>query len=434
MAIQFPNFLGVPVRTPDYSAVGDIFENYYKGRAMPKDDLIKAIQAEFARPLAEQSLLSSRLSNRRSQMELNKMAREAEEQAKYENLLRQAISGNMPASATVAPVAAVAPQQAQQTASAFSPIDYTQMFMPQQAKTYDPIPRVRELLAQESNSDTTPMQGFDPSKMDKRFVPVDRAATGLPASAYKPKPEVTSVGVPMPQTQADNVPQQNVPQQTQSDEIVLQQGAPHLAGIDQLWDARPEMHKYLEARGYKKTQETKMDKNGKVTIKTVYPSGTITLKTIGGKQALDDESIPLTTKSLNDAVKQVRATDAIIPYIDELIRMGSNDEMPMTYFLPTDAQAQYHRVANEALDKYIVATGLNATDKSLDTVKDILFRSFGESTDNWIKGLQKARANKLRERAANVKMINQGLKKSVNFDAPTANVNDNDPAGVMGSE
>lgn len=423
MAIQFPNFLGVPVRTPDYSAVGDIFENYYKGRAMPKDDLIKAIQAEFARPLAEQSLLSSRLSNRRSQMELNKMAREAEEQAQFENLLRQSMSGKLP----------VASPQTQQPA----PID-----MPVNMPTTAPLPinpmaeKIRAVLAQQTPdvASQEPMQGFDPSKMDKRFVPVDRAATGLPASAYKPKPEVTSVGVPMPQTQADNVPQQNVPQQTQSDEIVLQQGAPHLAGIDQLWDARPEMHKYLEARGYKKTQETKMDKNGKVTIKTVYPSGTITLKTIGGKQALDDESIPLTTKSLNDAVKQVRATDAIIPYIDELIRMGSNDEMPMTYFLPTDAQAQYHRVANEALDKYIVATGLNATDKSLDTVKDILFRSFGESTDNWIKGLQKARANKLRERAANVKMINQGLKKSVNFDAPTANVNDNDPAGVMGSE
>lgn len=56
MAIQFPNFLGVPIQKPDYSGVGDIVSNYYSGKEMPKDDLIKAVQAQFAQPTAEATL------------------------------------------------------------------------------------------------------------------------------------------------------------------------------------------------------------------------------------------------------------------------------------------------------------------------------------------------------------------------------------------
>lgn len=67
MAIQFPNFLGVPVRTPDYSGIGDIVQNYYAGKAMPKDDLIKAVQAQFAKPKAEADLASTQASTASSQ-------------------------------------------------------------------------------------------------------------------------------------------------------------------------------------------------------------------------------------------------------------------------------------------------------------------------------------------------------------------------------
>jgi len=63
MAVQFPNFLGVPVRTPDYSGIGDLIGNYYAGRSMPKNDFIKSVQAEFAKPIMESDLEKKKLDN-----------------------------------------------------------------------------------------------------------------------------------------------------------------------------------------------------------------------------------------------------------------------------------------------------------------------------------------------------------------------------------
>lgn len=420
MAVQFPNFLGVPVRTPDYSAVGDIFENYYKGRAMPKDDLIKAIQAEFARPIAEQSLLSSRLSNRRSQMELNKMARDAQIEAENARLLRQAISGNLPAPNTqpsnlpVPGAVAPAPQQA---TGGFTPVDYMQMIATQQPKSYDPIPRVRELLAQEQGVNAgaqEPMQGFDPSKMDKRFVGVDQAATGLPASAYKPKPDITSIGVPMPQAQAGNVPQQNVPQQVQSDEIVLQKGAPHLAGIDQLWESRPDMHKYLESRGYKKSQEIKTDaKSGRTTIKTVYPSGTVTLKTIGRPDT--GEGIPLTNAMVTEHQEVIKGVDNVIPILEQILALGGGEIVdekgmpagknkdvlqpyPLKGYTPfsmgnipgwmSDA-ADYDTLVTSAAEPLVKALGYPGTDKGIEKAVKQVITTGGERNYRYIQRIRR---------------------------------------------
>ena len=64
MAIKFPDFLQATLVKPDYSGIGDIFSNYYAGKAMPKDDLIKAVQAQFAKPNAEQDLQASQLQNK----------------------------------------------------------------------------------------------------------------------------------------------------------------------------------------------------------------------------------------------------------------------------------------------------------------------------------------------------------------------------------
>ena len=104
MAIQFPNFLGVPVRTPDYSGIGDIVNNYYAGKAMPQDALIKAVQAKFAEPTAEQGLLTSQLTNKKSQLEISKLSQEMATQRAFEQMLRGALGGN-PTPATPRPAA-----------------------------------------------------------------------------------------------------------------------------------------------------------------------------------------------------------------------------------------------------------------------------------------------------------------------------------------
>jgi len=100
MAVQFPNFLSVPVRTQDYSGFGDIVNNYYAGKAMPKDDLIKAIQAQFAKPNAEQALLAAQLGNKKSGIDIRKgeldiqnTLRDIAQQKMFEDQLRQALTG-----------------------------------------------------------------------------------------------------------------------------------------------------------------------------------------------------------------------------------------------------------------------------------------------------------------------------------------------------
>lgn len=63
MPIQFPNFLNAQTHKPDFSGIGDIVENYYRGKMMLKEDLIKAVQAKFAQPNAEANLKSTQLQN-----------------------------------------------------------------------------------------------------------------------------------------------------------------------------------------------------------------------------------------------------------------------------------------------------------------------------------------------------------------------------------
>ncbi len=62
MALSLPNFLAAQLVNPDYSGIGDSVSNYYAGKAMPKDDLIKAVQAQFAKPKAEADLASTQAS------------------------------------------------------------------------------------------------------------------------------------------------------------------------------------------------------------------------------------------------------------------------------------------------------------------------------------------------------------------------------------
>lgn len=113
MAVQFPNFLAAQLVKPDYSGIGDLFNNYYGGKALRQQDIIgqnqaqaaplellmKQIQAEFARPSAEAALSGAKLgnqgkslSNQQAGLQLQQLKRQIAEQAAIENQIKAAMA------------------------------------------------------------------------------------------------------------------------------------------------------------------------------------------------------------------------------------------------------------------------------------------------------------------------------------------------------
>ncbi len=367
MAVQFPNFLQAGVRTPDYSGIGDAFQNYYAGRAMPKDDLIKAVQAQFARPNAEQSLLSSKLSNRKSQVELNKMIHEMAEQAAFEKQLRQALggassggvaatenapamnmgSGGMPSMAP--PVGISAPQS--------MPVNPAALRNAFSGASAQGAPMDNNLIG----------DGIDPAKMDARYRKFDQMGTGLPDSAYKGA-SVPGGGMPQASMAApQGMPQTTAPQE-QPNEIVVSRGSPHLAGVDEMFENNPLSRAFLEKKGYKKQQEIKFDnKTGRTTIMTKYPSGKVTLQTLGGEAAGRGEGIPLTSKMASKHQNIIASVDVALPVLKDLAKMGS---YPRQSLYRGGQYADYEGKVSAAIDSVMGAFGLPMTNEGLKTIRD----------------------------------------------------------------
>lgn len=319
MAVQFPNFLSVPVRTPDWSGISDIVQNYYAGKAMPKDDMIKAIQAEFARPNAEQSLLGSRLTNKKNQLEINRMSQELAERTAFEKQFRQALQANqVPISTSMGnPVQNNMPlppirNQAPIGASAA------------QASQVAGIPGVNILGADSGVDD-----GIDRTRMDARYRKFDQMATGLPKSAYTGNqgapatpiaPPNTSIAPAAPMTPEPVAPEPEI------HEIVLSKGQPHLAGVDQMYDSNPLSRAFLEKKGYKKSEEVKFDnKTGRTTIITKYPSGKITTQTYGGNTG--GEGAPLTNAMITQHQKVISGVDNVIPVLEKILKLGGGEKV-----------------------------------------------------------------------------------------------------------
>jgi hypothetical protein len=359
MAVQFPNFLGVPVRTPDYSGIGDVFENYYKGKAMPKDDLIKAIQAQFARPAAEASLRSAQLSNRAGQLNIQKLSQELSEKAAFDKYLNQALNSNP---STVNSGLYSAPSQMNQSSGMSQPV--------QSGGSVNMPPSAAIANAMVNNGYNQPeAPRFDPTKMSMMPNGINQGAQGMPIPQGMPAPmpsqtaqQAAMAGASM-QAQPDPQPQFN--------EIVLKKGLPHLAGIDQMWDAKPEYRKYLEARGYKKTEQVKVDnKTGKTTILTTYPSGTITMQTMS-KPASED-GVPLTNAMVTKHQQVSAAVDNLIPILEKLKNLPEHSNVYLGNWQATGTQKKYERLVSAAKENILRAFSLNPTDSGLQTALDQL--------------------------------------------------------------
>lgn len=387
MAIQFPNFLGVPVRTPDYSGFGDMVENYYKGKAMPKDDLIKAIQAEFARPNAEESLKSSklsnsgkRLSNQHEQLNINQLMQEIKEKKAFEDQLRQALSGGAAGAMGANPGATGA---AQQMPAGAPPMGNQPMGM---------NPALAQALGQQGGQQGLPAgattdlqadQGLDITKMAPRYRKFDQMASGLPMSAYKggdqsAPDQASAASSPMPQA----APEPEAPH-----EIVISAGQPHLAGIDAMWDNNPLSREFLKKKGYEKKQDIKFNaKTGQTTIITKYPSGTVTTQTVGTGVGGGTGEAPLTNKMVSKHQGIIAAVDVAVPVLKELGEMGS---YPRQSIYRGGQYAEYEGKVSQAIDSVLSAFGLPSTNEGLKTIRDQIEIKTFETPSHYKKRMEK---------------------------------------------
>ncbi len=425
MPVQFPNFLSVPVRTPDYSGLGDIVQNYYAGKAMPKDDLIKAIQAQFAQPTAEETLKGLKLgntgkglSNQKEQLDINRLVQEAANQKAFEDMFKRALSstGATPnagsAMGTAQPVASGAPSNAP---PAMNPA-LSQALAPQQAQGTSVPP----------GSPTD----LDQSYMAPRYHQFDQEATGLqkpgvPDNAYKPGAPLTP-GMPTSSTQPPVAPAASLLPASQPEEpheIVVAAGSPHLAAIDAMWDNNPLSRAFLEKKGYKKTQDVKFNaKTGQTTIITKYPSGTITTKTVGTGAGGGTGEAPMTTANVTKQQNIVSAIDNTLPVINDILKLDKSTAKkaqwepyprnsglrPGLGWVPGyhSASTNYESLVSSALDTLLGAYGLPKTNEGIETVKKQLLIDHGETDAAY-----KARLKKLVEDLNRRKSYASGLLK-----------------------
>lgn len=383
MAIQFPNFLQAQIVKPDYSGIGDSVENFYRGYHMPKDALIKKIQAQFAQPNAEEALthsklqnVSSRLSNRKAQMDIDRLSMEIAQQRELEKQLRQALSGG----------GSQAPQG-----------------MPPQMQMPNQMPQMQPPM---QRGGMTPM-GAPPMGMPSP------ASGGNPmmGGGMPPMPSGEMQGAPPPQ--AAPSPSSNMPE-----EVVVSKGSPHLAAIDSMYDNNPLSRAFLNKKGYKKDQSIKFDnKTGRTTIITKYPSGKVTVQSSGGNQG-SDEGSPLTNKMVSKHQNIISSVDTAIPVLEELEKMKT---YPRQSMYKGAEYAEYEGLVSQAVDSLLGSFGLPMTNEGLKTVRDQIEIKTFEGKEEYRKRLKKLMSD-LRSRQ---QYSEKQIKKSSKI-RPTDSSNDSD--------
>lgn len=403
MAIQFPNFLGVPINKADYSGIANAVDNFYSGYNMPKDALIKEIQAKFAQPTAEaelkkanlaneyqtllnqflpenqkQSLLSSKLSNRKAQLEIDKYLQDIAQQKALENQLKVALSGGssaMPAS--------------------------TQNAMPSMQMT------ANQPLIQ---SGAKPSMAL-PDMQQTNQIPSANAANVANASAM---PNMANAA-PAPATAPMEMP----------NEVIVSKGSPHLSGIDMMYESNPLSRAFLEKKGYKKSQQIKFDnKTGRTTIITKWPSGKVTTQSSGGTPVSDEA--PLTTANITKQQGIISSIDNTLPVIDEILKLDkskkgnfeyepyprSSGVIPGLGWIPgyQSKSANYEAMVSSALDTLLGAYGLPKTNEGIETVKKQLLIGHGETDTAYKKRLQNLIEDLKRRRAYSQNLIKKSNK------------------------
>lgn len=411
MAIQFPNFLAAQTQAPDYSGIGDAVENFYKGYNMPKDALIKEIQAKFAQPNAEadlkstqlsnvnksilnqylpsreqQAVLSSRLGNRKAQMELN-------EQIELERQMRQAmgLGGGNPSGMTGGMGMPSAPMPQPMSPSPSSIVAGGMSMMPNQPGMPKMLPGMQPLPGMPKGLPMPPGVGGMTMVGSPPPVQPSAAPMNAPSAPNAPSTSAIAPSAPAAQSQAPEQPEA-------MNEIVVAKGAPQLAGIDAMYDSNPLSRAFLEKKGFKKSQEVKFDnKTGRTTIITKYPSGKVTTQITSNTASGADSGFPLTNKMISKHQNIISSIDNALPTIQKILKEDKGWEpyprnsglLPGLGYVPgwQGASTKYEALVSSALDSLIGAYGLPSTNEGIDTVKKQLLIGHGETDSAYKKRL-----------------------------------------------
>lgn len=429
MAVQFPNFLGVPIQKPDYSGLSDIFQNYYGGKALKQNDtinqskvkeapldlLLKQIQAEFARPNAETALSgaklgnqgkslsnrSTQLSNRQAEMTLQKLQQELRNQAEVEASVKAALAkggassgmasgggfggGMMPSPTQSPPVMGSTPMNSSPMAQS--------------------MPGGAEGVRQQQNG--TALQKGLMEVMQHQAMKNQEMPTQAPILEEHPAERMND-------------------SKSQTKVIETERGTPALYGLDEMWETKPQLRPYIEKHYGKKEVKDQYDKKtGMNIVRTKWPSGRITVKTMMPEVEDTGNEVPLTKPGMVKVENEIRGTDALLPYLDELIELSKpqkvvegveTSKLPYLadifgFQAPGNASATYHKTVNKALESYAAASKLPSTDKSIEKVHNILSRAPGESDRHYHEELIRERDAQLKKRARNLITMKKGLNK-----------------------
>lgn len=368
MAINFPNYLAAALVQPDFSGLGDSVSNYYAGKMKPKDDLIKQIQAEFARPNAEVALQGSRLGletgrlgNEKSRLEIAKLRREMAQQAELENQIKAALSGAVGGAQTRQPSGQPMPQ------------------MPQGGLQMGP---------QQPSPDNMTFQQGQPAAMGGLPPAIAQALQNMRQNAPQ-NPDSAAGAMPpalgqqlQPEAQQDGTEQPSAVEQPQ----IITPGTPRLEAIDNLYDQNPLSREYLEKKGFKKKTEVKFDpKTGQTRILTTYPSGKVTLQLVGSA-AKGEDGIPLTNAVITQHQKTISAIDNVIPTLEEIKEKSNFPITNLGALRSTGGSrdyADYQSLVGESLDKLMSAFNLPRQKESIETVRHMVERRSGETVSDY---------------------------------------------------
>jgi hypothetical protein len=362
---------------------------------MPKNDLIKQIQAEFARPSAEESLKSLKLgnvgtslSNQKALLEIAKYKREQEQEAELQRLFSNALRGGGNTTSN--------PSQSQMPS------------VPAEQPMLNPA-LVKAMQNQLQTSGINPSAPIAPSfTPNAPFAPTSRE---MPTSFTQP---METSAAPIAETAKAITSPSNVE--------VITEGTPRLASIDALWEQNPLSREFLKKKGFEKKTEVKFDnKSGMTRVLTTYPSGRRTLETIGGIKGAN--GIPLTNTMITKNQNIVASVDNALPVLNKIKKLDTFPRWSTPNWTggSGNEQSVYEGLVNQVLDSLIGAFGMPKTNEGLESVMKQVQIGHSETKSAYLKRIE-ALINDLKERK---KYSSKELNKPINAQA----ISDNEKSG-----
>lgn len=450
MAVQLPNFLAAGIQKPDYSGLSDIFDNYYAGKNMPRQDkineyqakgapldfLMKQIQAKFAEPNAEAALTGVKLgnqgkslSNRQMQMTIQKLHQELKNQAEVQAAMQKGASGGGMQMGGGAGVGMGGGMGGGQTPN-MMPQGTDPNMMPMGGNSpsmgaQDPsmMPEAPSMMP---NAPQAPMGGAEGVRQQQAGTALQKGLMEVMQHQAMKNQQTPMTAPLMEDHPAERSEIQNVAQMPNRSRTQLQEieaGSPAAYGIDELWDAKPHLRPYIVKQGFK-AKEIKPSydkKSGMMQVQTTWPSGRITVKTIKPEQEEDTgNEIPLSKPTLVKVENETRGIDALLPYMDSLIEMSKptyiapgvpKTKLPMVNLMPSNAGVAYRAAVNKGLESFMSASTLPRTDTSIKKVEAIMTRGHGEDDPTYHKRLLADKKEMLEKRAKNIQMLKKGINK-----------------------